>query len=118
MRSGLLRCKVRVLAATEDRGDYGESTPEWNPIEESPRRASIRPLTLRDQERLAHEDTVVQQEITHQIRMRWFVGLTSANRLEGLAPDWCKGIIYELASVANVAGRSREWEILAREIVE
>ena len=118
MRAGLLRCKVRVLAATDVRDDYGASEPEWNPIEESPRRASIWPLTLRDQERLTHEGTGLQQEITHQIGMRWFAGLTSAHRLEGVAPDWCKGVTYELAAVSNVAGRSRKWEILAREIVE
>ena len=117
IRAGLLRCKVRVLESTDVRGDYGESNPKWTAIAESPRRASIRPLTLQDQERIAQDGTIVQQDITHQIKMRWWDGLTSANRLEGVAPASIAGRIWELSSVANVAERSREYDILAREVV-
>ena len=117
IRAGLLRCKVRVLKATDSRGDYGESNPTWTAIEESPRRASIRPLTLRDQERITQDGTIVQADVTHQIKMRYWPGLTSAHRLEGVAPASIAGRTWELASVADLAERAREYDILAREVV-
>lgn len=117
IRAGLLRCKVRILAPTNETDDYGDQVQTWTPIEESPRRASIRPLTLRDQERLANDGTMIQAEVTHHIKMRYWPDLDPSYRLEGVAPANIEGRTWEIASRANVAERCREYDILAREVL-
>lgn len=110
--AGKLDKSVRVMAVTATKNEYGESVPTWNEIAESPRRAFIRPLTLRDQERLRQDGTQIQGEITHQVFMRFHPDINGTQRLEE------NGRTLEIASVANVEEHDRMLELLCREVVD
>ncbi len=105
---GLLICKMRkrvsVQTATEATNAYGERTLTWATT--STRWAAIEPL--RGSEPESAEG--LKGETTYRIRMRWFSGLTAANRLLYGAR------VFEIESLINTMERDIEWDIVAREI--
>ncbi len=114
VRAGTLREVVTVQESHETQNEFRETVRVWAPITgtESARRIALRPVTQRDQERLANNETQVQQEPTIIGEMRWWPGLTSKHRLVHGER------ILEILAVANVGERNRSYELLLREAVD
>lgn len=107
VRAGRLRHRVRVESPTEARSASGEVTRTWATDEH--RWCDIRPMSGR--EYIAADHTVGQ--ITHEIRMRYFAGLSVRQRIVEVV----SGRTFEIVAALNGDERDRMTTVMAREAV-
>lgn len=105
MRAGLLRHRIEVQSAQESRGGTGGVTQAW--VTDATRWGAIEPLTGSEMIEAQRTDA----RMTHRITMRYFPGLTAANRLKN--GDQTFGIV----SIVNTELRDRETIVMAKENV-
>lgn len=96
MRAGKLRHRVEIQAVTEARDGHGGITRTWTTVVN--RWAAIEPLS--GQERFSAQQ--VNPELTHQVRLRYWSGLTPKHRFK-------HGSRYlSILSIVNVGERNIE----------
>lgn len=104
MRAGKLRYRVSIMEPVETQNEYGEAITTWNAL--AVVWASKEDLAGR--EYFAAQQT--ESEVTTRFRMRYHAGLTSKMRLT------LSGTDYDIQSIADPDGRTRELVIMARAV--
>lgn len=104
MESGRLRHSIEIQAATKTDGAAGNPEETWATIATC--RASIRPLRGRE----FVEQFQVNADLTHEIRIRYFDGLTSKHRIL-----FGNRIFHLVAPPINVNERNREHILMCKE---
>jgi SPP1 family predicted phage head-tail adaptor len=103
MRAGRLNARVRIERLTAVQDPAGQPVEQW--VCAAAVWAEI--LPLRGREFWAAKQ--VQSEVTHQISLRYFRGLTAAMRLVH-----CERV-FTISSAINVDEMNREWRLLCVE---
>lgn len=102
---GKLRHRLEIQEGATSRNTYGEDTPAWSTV--ATRFASIEPLTGRE----AWLAKQVSPDVTHQVTMRHYDGLTPKHRLQFGTR------LFEIESVRNVDELKRFVVCMCREQV-
>jgi len=111
VKAGRLRSTVRVQRASEVRGESGMVTFTWSDL--APVwRASIEPMTLRNQERLVGNQKL--QEITHVVTIRYLRGLLAKDRI--VWNDRGVDRTLEIQSIADILENHWMQELLCKEV--
>ena len=105
MRAGALRHSITIQQTDETRSATGSVTNTWSTFAKV--RAEVRPTTGIEQ--VAGDQVVA--DVTHQVRIRWYDGVTPKMRvLFGRR-------VLEIIHVINLFERDREMNLLCREIL-
>lgn len=105
MRAGRLRHEITIQEPTATQNAVGEETLSWSDY--ATVRASVEPMSGREY----WNSKQVQSEITHEIRIRYYPGVTSEMRV-----SWGNRV-FEIESVINVNERNREMILMCKEAV-
>ncbi|MGE4297035.1 MAG: phage head closure protein [Desulfovibrionaceae bacterium] len=105
MRAGRLRHTVTIEHTVSTQNAYGEMVPAWEAF--ATRRAAVRPLAGREYFAASGEGA----EVTHEIRLRYLDGVTTAMRIVFNTRH------FDIQSVINVNERGHELIIMAVETV-
>ena len=106
MRAGRLRQRVQIKTPVEARNAYGERITTWSTL--ATVWAAVEPIRGRE----FFEAETVQAEITHRVILRYYPGIVPRYRVV------FEGRVLEIQAVINVDERSRELQLMCRELVE
>jgi len=104
MRAGTLRHRIQVQAQQETRDAHGGVTRQW--VTQATRWGAVKPLSGRE----FFSAQAVQSDVTHEIRMRHYDGLTTTNRLLHDSRT------FEIKSVLNTDERNIETVAMCTEV--
>jgi len=104
LKSGLMRYRVEVQEISSTPDALGQPTITWNTTQTV--YAQIMPLTARE----LYFTKTVRPETTHRITLRYFAGLTSANRLK------MGSRIFNIVGLINQDEMKRAWLVDAVEV--
>ena len=108
MRIGGLRQRLRIQSATETRTDAGGTTRAW--ADDAVVWAAVRPLAGREY----MEARRVDADVSHEVRIRYWSGLTPSHRF---VFDGDTARVLNIVSVFNVEERNRELIVMCKEDV-
>lgn len=111
MRAGRLRHEVRIQAASGGVDEHGGLVEEFSFV--ATVHASISPLQGRE----LRDARQVHSDITHEIRIRYFIGLTPKHRILWRDPRDARERIFNILSVQDIDERGEEMVVLAVERV-
>ena len=104
MRSGPMRHRVEIQEVTSSPDEMGQPTISWGTTQSA--WAQIMPLTARE----LYFTKTVRPETTHRVTMRYFPGLTSANRLK------MGSRIFNILGLINENELKKTWLVDAVEV--
>lgn len=105
MRAGRLRHRIAIQSATETAGNISTAqTRTWTTVETV--RGAVRPFTAREH----HQANAVRSEVTHEILIRFYDGLTQRHRLV------YDSRTFNILSILNTDERNVQMVIMAKEV--
>ena len=108
MRAGKLRHLVQIERATETRDAVGGVTQSWAKLDK--RWADVKPLAGRE----FFEAAAINSGLTHQVRIRFFAGITNKDRIAIENPAGTTRYL-NIGSVINADERNREQILMCKE---
>jgi len=106
MRAGSLRKRVELQSQATTKDAIGGSVGAWSTV--STVWAGIRPL--RGQERFSNNKE--SAEVSHEIKIRYYAGLTTAHRIKYGAR------LFDIQAILNIQERDADMLIMAVEQVQ
>jgi len=105
MRAGLLRHTVEIQRASEIADAIGHMTTTWSKLVS--RKAEI--TALRGEEYVAAQQ--LESKVTHRVRMRYYDGLTSSDRLYWVE----EAKTFAIVAVCPLGAKRRTMEVMCVE---